>query len=265
MLSRHENLKRKIAITALILIIGIVGTEVYATSLKPTSTQEAEPQIVSHTTYLEIVENITFYTVAGVVQNNLNTNIKSVDATATFYDKTNNRVGIRHSPTVLDILEPGQRAPFEIFLTIDPETTITDISYELILSYEITQEKPITGLVILNHTPSVDMNGFYQIRGEVQNTESRKAFSVVMICTYFDSENNLLAVSRAHISSSMESGEKAFFDISSDPHEINPASYELLIVVHHYELLIVTYFPLFVLLIIPFPLFVVYMKRYRGW
>lgn len=190
-----------------------------------------------------------------MVQNNLKTNIEFVNVTATFYDAKNNLIGTRFSPIVLEILEPEQRAPFEIYLLLNTSTYITDLSYELTLSYVKTSEETIAGLVILDRTSSIDMNGYYIISGEVQNKGIRKAFSVKIFCTYYDSEGNLLAVSHAYVSSEMDAGDKASFELSSKPHKISPASYELLIVTHHQLLLI---------LIIAFILFIAFMKR-RGW
>lgn len=257
-------MKSKVTITALILIIIIVGIGVHYLNSLPASTPEVQPRIVSHTTYLEKVDSITYFTVVGVVQNNLGTNIESVNVSATFYDAENNLIGRRFSPTALEILEPEQRAPFEIYLLLNSSTDIADICYELTLSYVKTSEETISGLVILNRTSSIDINGYCRISGEVQNKGIRKAVSVKMFCTYYDSEGNLLAVSHTYVSSEMEASEKASFELSSKPHKISPASYELLIVAHHYESLIDTHYQLLLILIIVFVLFIAFMKR-RGW
>jgi len=257
-------LKSKVTVTALILSIIIVGVGVYYLNLQPASTPEVQPQIVSYTGYLEKADSVTYFTVAGVVQNNLKTNIESVNVTATFYDRENNLIGTRFSLIVLKILEPEQRAPFEIYLLLNSSMDITDIRYELKLSYVKTSKETIAGLAILNRTSSVDMNGYYRITGEVQNNGIRKAFSVKIFCTYYDSEGNVLAVSHAYVSSEIDAGEKTSFELSSKPHKISPANYELLIVTHHYEPLIVTRYQLLVILIIAFVLFIAFMKR-RGW
>ena len=184
-------MKSKIAISALILLVITIKMGVSDLNVSQGSTSGAQPQIIGHTTFLEKADSLTFFTVAGVVQNNLETNIKFVNVNATFYDAENNSIGTRVAPTVLKILKPKQRAPFQIYLLLNATTEAEDLSYELTLSYVETREKPIEGPVILNHTSGIDTNGYYLISGEVQNKGLTKAFSVKIFCTYYGAEGNL--------------------------------------------------------------------------
>ena len=143
-------------------------------------------------------------------------------------------------------------------------TTEVPARYELTLSYVRTSEETVGGLEVVNRTSSIDKDGYCRIEGEVQNSGARKAFSVKIICTYYDSEGKVLAVSHAYVSSEMDTGDKAPFELSSKPHKINPASYELLVAAHHYGPLFVPFYQLLVVLITAFAIFVVLMKL-RGW
>lgn len=226
---------------------------------------ENPPRIVGHTAYLDKVDqHITFFTVVGVVQNNLGINIEAVNVTATFYDETNYEIGVRYSPIVMEILKPEQRSPFAIYLLVDSSTALSNIHYELTLEYRRTNKESITGLVILNQNSSIDQQGYHKISGEIQNKGLREAFTVSLFCMYYDEENNFLTMTRAYVDSEMEIGEKQSFELSSNPQKISPARYELLVVPHHYGLLLVTHLTLLLFLGIIFVLVIVYMRR-RGW
>jgi len=225
-------MKKKVIIPALFVIIIIVGIGAYyLTKTPPTPPEEIPerpPEIVDHIAYLDQVDvHITFFTVVGVIQNNLRTNIEAVNVTATFYDAADYMIGTRYTPIVVEILKPEQRSPFVIYLRVEPSTVLTDISYELALEYFKTDTEPITGLVILNSTPSIDQNGYHIIKGEIQNRGLRRAYSVSLFCIYYDAENNFLAMSRTFVTAVMELTEKVSFQTSSKPHKISPAKYEL--------------------------------------
>ena len=89
----------------------------------------------------------------------------------------------------------------------------------------------------MNYTSRVDEDGYYVVSGEVLSSGMGKAFSISVLCTFYDSEGNVIAVSRAYVASEMDSGERKIFEVSSKPHRIKPASYSLPVVAHHYELI----------------------------
>lgn len=258
-------MKGKALITGLIYISLIVGIRVPDLNQLATSTREEQPQIVSHTSYMEFVENVTFFVVAGVIENAIKTNIEAVNVTATFYDTENKFIGTRGTPVELEILKPNQRVPFRIYLPVNSTTTITDISYELMLEFVETTEEPIEGLVILNQTPRVDKDGYYIISGEVQHQGSMTAHAVKLLCTYYDSEGNVLAVSQADVSAVMDPDETIPFELSSKPHQITPASYELLIIVGRYRQIPIQHYLRLFILVLGIFLLIAYMKKRRGW
>jgi len=243
----------------------IIGIRVSNLNQSATSTQEEQPQIVSHTSYFEFVENVTFFVVVGAIENTLKTNIKDVNVTATYYNLENELIGTHSTPIELEILKPNQRVPFKIYLLVKSTAAILDISYELILEFVETNEEPIEGPVILSQTPSIDKDGYYIITGEVQHQGSMTAHAVKLLCTYYDSDGNVLAVSHADVSAVMDPDEMRSFKISSKPHKINPASYELLIIVGRYRRIpIQHYLRLFTLALSIF-LVIAYLKKRRGW
>jgi len=214
---------------------------------------------------MEFVENVTFFVVAGVIENALQTNIEAVNVTATFYDAENKLIGTIETPVELEILKPNQRVPFRIYLLVNSTTAITDISYELMLEFVETTEEPIEGLVILNQTPSIDKDGYYIISGELQHQGSMTAHAVKLLCTYYDSDGNVLAVSHADVSAVMDPNETRPFEISSKPHQITPASYELLIIVVRYRQIPIQHYLRLFILVLGIFLLIAYMKKRRGW
>lgn len=256
----------KLAIVVVFVIIISVGVGAYYVTLlsTPTSRVPKSLEIISHTSYTDEVKDITFFVVAGVIQNNLTTNVDSVNITATFFDVANNTIGTEVSQSELNIIKSGQKSPFEVSLVLGSSTDIP-YRYELSASCFETDEEPVAGLEIVNEVESFDEDGYHRIVGQVQNNGKRKAFSVKVICTYHNLDGDVIAISHAYVSQSViEGGDKAVFELSSKPHEINPASYELFIVAQRYEPLLITNYVLLAILVVVFVLFIVYMKR-RGW
>ncbi|MFX1486752.1 MAG: FxLYD domain-containing protein [Promethearchaeota archaeon] len=265
----------KLAIAAILVatIPGLVGTYYYL-PLRSASTREVLEapkalKILSDISYIDQVESekeiVTFFVVAGVIENNLSTNVCSVNVTAMFYDAEGKM--IENSSLLghieLEIIEPGERAPFEIYLLLGSSTSIPS-RYEVTASCFETDEEPVRGVEVINQTASFDKEGYHKVVGEVQNNWKTKAVAVKVICAYYNATDYLIAMSHAHVSTAIDSGAKATFELSSKPFEISPASYELFIVVHHYTQLPLSNFVLFTAMVVAFVIFIAYMKR-RGW
>jgi len=227
-------------------------------------------KILSDFSYIEQVrsgeENVTFFVVAGVVENNLTTKACSVNVTTTFYDSENKTIG--NSPTLsqveLQIIEAGKKAPFRTYLTLDSLTSIP-FGYKLSALCFETDEEPVRGVEVIDQTAGFDKDGFYLIIGEVQNNWKTKAIGVKIICAYYNETDRLIALSHTPVSSAIDSGDTATFELSSEPFRIKPESYELFVVVHHYNPLPLTHYILFFAMLCLFLIFIVYMKRVRGW
>lgn len=261
---------KTIIITAIIIATIIASIGVYHTArpssqpLPPSPEVPERVKIAGHTSYVEETRNVTFFTVKGLVQNNLTTNIRSVNITATFYDAENKTIGTEIGHTELDIIKPEQKAPFEIYVSLGPSAKIP-ARYKLEASCIKTDKEPVIGVKVIDETSSFDEDGYYTVRGEVQNTWKTKAVSVKTICVYYDLEGNIIRMSHAYISPEINAGGKAPFEVSSKPYKINPASYELFVVVHRYEPILISNYILLAVLIMVFATFAIYMKKYRGW
>jgi len=257
------NLKKATIIATIIILIIIGGVEIYYSTQPPPLISEVPPRIVSHNSYITNGTGPRSFVVIGVVQNNLKTSIRSVNVTATFYDADDVVTGTKIGRPLLDMVEPEQRTPFEIYLSLEPSMD-APAKYELVLSYVKTSKETIAGLEIIDQTASIDKYGNYRVNGVIQNKGERKANLVSVVCTYYNSEGKVMAISRTHVSSEIEPGEEEAFETSSKPHKIVPASYELLIVTQRYDPIFITNTLLLIILIAAFAVFLGYMKH-RGW
>ncbi len=240
----------------------ICGTIFYFTSLLQGPATEVPPKILSFNNFwINVTENLRFYTIAGEIVHNMRNCIKSVNVTATFYDANSNVIGIAEGHSVMEILKPELRSPFIVYWQPIGEPPA---NYELTLVYENTTETPINELRVVSHSNRTDENGYYIVEGDVLNVEWGTAIGPRLYCSYYDSEGKIIFISSAMISSKMGVGEKSYFMVSSKPYKIRPATYRLLAVPHHYEMLPIARYDLLLILITAFIIFVLYMKH-RGW
>jgi len=259
------SVNNKIVVTALIIvvIVAIIGT--YYLTMPPQAPIEIPPQITSSTSYIQN-DTVDYFIVVGEVKNNLKTAVESVQINATFYDSENNVIGTSFTyieRTIVSEIQSGQKAPFIIKLVLNSLTTIP-ARYQLLLSYVKTSKEAFAEFVILNRTSGFDENGYYIISGWVQDIGAGKAIGAKVICTYYDPEGNVIDVSSTSLPLWMYSGDKASFKISSEPHKIRPASYELVVVTTRYEPPLTERIELLIILIAVFIIFIAYMKH-RGW
>jgi len=259
-------MNKKLAIISVLLAIIGAGLEVCRiTNVYSSPIEElVHLEITTYMTNFTKVNETYHITVIGVVQNNLTTNVKSVKINATFYDAQNSTIGKSYASTELEIFKPEQRAPFTLyFSSIEASARL-----ELVASCAKTDEEPIAGLKILEETlhTYIDENGYHIITGEVRNDARGKAVMGKVICISYDGKGNVIALSRAFTDPyDLPSGGEASFELSSKPYKIKPASYELLVIPHHYVLIPIENYILFAILTVILIAFVFYMKRKRGW
>jgi len=249
----------------LIIVMGLVAsyTILFLTETSEKNLGKGELRIVSHIGYVESVENVTFFTVKGIVQNNYAINMRDIMINATFYDVEKRAIGNAYGYAAFTIVKPEQKTPFDVYVSYRRVQGV--YNYSLTVVGIKTDEEPINKLQIANESSTVE-EAYYRVVGEVLNEARRKAVLVKVICAYYDSEDNLMAMSRAFTSpNSIGAGGKASFEINLEAEGIIPDKFELFVVPHHYEVLFVGNYVLLIILISAFVVFVVYMKHKRGW
>ena len=258
-------MKTRLAIfIALVVVMGFVVCCMWLL-LTPTPEKnigKGELTIVSHIGCFERVQNVTFFTVKGIVQNNYTISMRDVNVTAIFYDAENKTIWKAYSYTALTIVKPGQRSPFEISVSSQKG----NYSYFLTAVGTKTDENPPNGLQVVNQNSTM-IGGYYKIFGDVLNKERWRAVYVRVICAYYDSEGNITALSQTFTSpSSINTGSKGSLEINLKVGDMMgpPDSFELFVVAHHYEVAFIGNYVLMFILVLAFLVFVVYMKL-SGW
>jgi len=246
-------------VTVTVLVVGLYCYHLMS-SLSPLPSLEEPPQILSHTSFVE-GDSVRYLMIEGEVKNNLETNA-DVNVTATFYDERGNPLGNATRRAMLKTLRPGQKSPFVIVWPLSSSTEVLPM-YELTVSYSKVNEESQVALEVLYHTNGTDENGYHIISGRVCNKGNEDAIFVSVICTYYDSAGNVTRISLAGIPSITADGE-AFFELSSAPYKMNPASYGLVVVASRYEPLSTQNYVPVIILLLMLAVFVVFLKR-KGW
>ncbi|WP_051963008.1 fibronectin type III domain-containing protein [Mesoaciditoga lauensis] len=171
------------------------------------------------------VDSIGYLNVIGVVQNDGTENLKYVEIDATFYDKNNNVVGSNFTYTYMDILTPGQKSPFDVFISKPANYD----HYKLSLSYEETTDEPFQGLKIQGVTHHTDNYGYYYIDGEVKNTNTTKAKYVEVVATLYDSTGKIVYAKFTYTNSDISYGQTSSFEVIVNTSEVpgNIVSFDL--------------------------------------
>jgi hypothetical protein len=163
----------------------------YEVSVASVITAENTPalEIPNHFSY---VSHGTFYVVAEV-QNTGGENVNGLKMLATFYDEYGTVIGADYTySTDIDILVPGQKAPFR--LSDYGRTSITEQiqTYSICGEGEIANEEPYREFQISNISTEISIIGSYEIRGEITNIGEISATFVKIVATFYDSSGGLI-------------------------------------------------------------------------
>ena len=200
------------------IIATLVAVAVIASvSLVLSNTTETGVVILNDTSYISASG---YFHVVGEVENNLPANVRYVKINAAFYDEDRNMIGTDYTYTMLDFLRPNQKSPFDLIYI----EKIEPASYELSVTWD---EAPFEGLEIISHSSYITSSGYHRIFGTVKNNGSEEAEYVEVVCTYYNSEGNVIDTEWTYTDpSDIEVNETAIFEISLW-RKIRPSSYEL--------------------------------------
>lgn len=180
----------------------------------------ASASILSHSSYM----SYGYFHVVGEVKNTGSVNLEFVKITATFYDSANNVIATSFTYTMIDILLPNQKSPFE--LSTFPYSGPVD-HYSLSISYYGTSSIPYRDLQVQGVTTST-IYGYYHVLGEVKNIGSSPTTFTEVIITFYDADGKVIGATFTFTDPyDLSPGQTAPFDASSYPLEIQPASYEI--------------------------------------
>lgn len=176
----------------LILAISIL----LATVCFPFSVVHAAGNIVmlTNTGYLDSTGN---YHIVGEVQNNGNTPVNFVQVTATYYNTNNNSIDTRFDLTMLYVIMPERKSPFEITL-LDTAQSAQVHNYSLSVSFLETSPLP-AGIEITSQSSSVDSSGRMHVTGGLKNIGTETLVNPKVVATFYNAASKVIAAAMSSI------------------------------------------------------------------
>lgn len=128
-------------------------------------------------------EDNGWFHIVGEVQNESDTFMEYVKIVATLYNENGDVVGTDFTYTILDLIPPHGKAPFELG---------TD-SYDGVTNYKLQAQGRASSnktrdIEIISHNQVID-NGWFHVVGEVKNNGTSDADFVKIVITLYDAEN----------------------------------------------------------------------------
>jgi len=136
----------------------------------------------------------TFH-VVGEIENNLESPLNQVSVFVTLFDENNNVITTKETMSLVNIIMPEMRGPFDFVFT-DIKTDRVK-SYSLDLDYSISEPKGQV-MSITSSELSRDSHNNLIISGNVENKGDTTANTVAVIATLYDRNGNVAAVARTH-------------------------------------------------------------------
>jgi len=133
--------------------------------------------------------------IVGEIKNNLEAPLNQINVQVTLLDENKQLIGIKETTSLVNIIMPGMKGPFDLILTND-EAKKTK-SYSLKLDYKVSPPKNQV-IDIIESELSRDNYNNLMITGTVTNKGDITANTVAVIATLYDKEGNVAAVSRIH-------------------------------------------------------------------
>jgi hypothetical protein len=121
--------------------------------------------------------------IVGEVINNTANNVTFVRVTATLCNSDGDIIRADYSYVLIDVLAPGQKAPFRIFFYDYPQEYA---NYQLSVTYSTTTQPAKSSLPILSSNAWTSGYGTLYTVGEVQNNTSNNIDFVKVIATYYN-------------------------------------------------------------------------------
>jgi hypothetical protein len=145
--------------------------------------------VVSSSVYTHTISSLY---VVGEVINNTSGNVSSVRVTCVLRNAGRDVVRMEYAYTMIDVLAPGQKAPFRVGFYDYPDYS----SYDLTVTYFSTAQPTRTGVSVLSSDSWTDpLSSWLHTVGEVQNNTTGNVEWVKVVATYYDASGR---VTNAH-------------------------------------------------------------------
>jgi len=167
------------------------GDDAYAPTVAPESTPDGELaglEILSHQSFMRG----EWFHIVGEVRNNAGAPMGSVEVAATLYDNSGSETGTGSAFTLLDVIPPDGRAPFDI----RTDEWVGTADYELQVQGQ-PDHPPRQDLAILSHDHYV-YGGWLHVRGVVTNTGTTPAVFIRLVVTLYDAAGGVIGADFAY-------------------------------------------------------------------
>jgi hypothetical protein len=145
-------------------------------------------EILSSSGYLDAQG---YYRVVGEIKNVGDEAVAFVQVTVTYSDSENNNFTTRSNLSMLNVILPGRKSPFEVFLYDISQSSVVE-SYVLSLTFSPANSKPL-GLEITANSSFTDGQGYFHIIGNITNTGTEIAMGLDFAVTYYDDTDWVVA------------------------------------------------------------------------
>jgi len=133
--------------------------------------------------------------IVGEIKNNLESPLNQINVHVTLLDENNYIIQTKQTNSLVNVIMPGMKGPFDLVLTND-EAKKTK-SYSLKLDYKISPPKNQVIDIIESELSRDNYNNLI-ITGIVSNKGDITANTIAVIATLYDKDGNVAAVSRVH-------------------------------------------------------------------
>lgn len=170
---------------------------------------DAQVELLTSSSY---IDSLGWFNIVGEVQNVGDQAVDFVRIQATFYDSNDTVVETAFTYSELDVILPGRKSPFDITLWDESQSSKVD-HYSLSVTFSTTVSMQ-QSLRILSHSSYIDVLGWLNIVGEVENIATGGATSVKVIATCYDESGTVINIGFSYTNpSEIEAAQKAPFDI----------------------------------------------------
>ncbi|WP_455369978.1 FxLYD domain-containing protein [[Eubacterium] cellulosolvens] len=183
-------------------------------SVYPSAYAVAEVVILdNHSSYKDTAG---YLHVVGEVENTGNKSVRFVQITGTFYDNQSNIILQEITFAMLEILPPGSKSPFDLFLFSSSPDIISRVDhYELNIDFTETNQTLTRTLILLSKYHYIsNVTGYLYIVGEIENNGTETSTFTQAFATCYDTNGTVVAVGSAFTNPySIEYGQRSPFQI----------------------------------------------------
>jgi len=241
--SGATNVRAAAAVSMAVITIALAGG---VGDVTMASSDDQQPNLLQYAAFAQTIENDRHYTgddgslhIVGEIVNGLEVPLRGASVQATIHDVDGNVVLTSDADSLVNIIMPGMRGPFDIMLENGGQVPremaagwgdgASHLPYTLKLDYDFADPKrqviDVTGSEIAR-----DRHKNLIITGTVANGGEITANMISIVATIYDDAGSVAAVTRVHTEPDyLRAGESAFFVVSvpDKEHTADAARYHL--------------------------------------